>query len=472
MSQGSEATRFIISDLHLGKNDDFDIFKADGKEQAFELFLKFCAGHEGPVELVINGDFVDFLQLEPWNAYSVPPGGKQSFVKDAAVKKAGEIAIAHARVFGALGTFLSDTKNRLVILLGNHDVELAYKEVWTVIHDAIAGAAAVGDRIDFINRATQYNFRLGGVLCHVEHGNIGDQWNEIAYTQLFNNAEKNSGFDYPAGTLFVYDIMNTFKKRFRFVDVLKPEIPAVPLVLAQLEPLSTAKTVPKIARAKLSALKNGFVGYLQGILGGGAFGPGADRDAEQEACFAMANRYAGEVRKSGTFDELSVSHVEDFLSERQTESAAASEPGFGKRWDKVKRYLANTVLDYLGRPADPNDKSFFQQDQTGDDVTLAIKRFEGDVKVVVFGHTHAALKAEIPGKGVYLNSGTWANLLALPSDASNYSVWLDGIFNNSFKPLIFPTYVRLAPREGGLEASLNYWSAGGEDVLWKTHTLA
>jgi metallophosphoesterase superfamily enzyme len=67
MSTDTDVTRYIISDLHLGKNDDFDIFKADGKEARFEEFLRFCGDQTGPVELVINGDFVDFLQLEPWN---------------------------------------------------------------------------------------------------------------------------------------------------------------------------------------------------------------------------------------------------------------------------------------------------------------------------------------------------------------------------------------------------------------------
>jgi hypothetical protein len=176
-----------------------------------------------------------------------------------------------------LGTFLAAEKNRLVVLLGNHDIELAYDEVWTIIRNAISNSSEIARRIDFKNRATQYNFRLGGVLVHVEHGNIGDEWNEIDYAKLFNDAEKNTGFDFPAGTLLVYGIMNDFKKKFRFVDLLKPEIPAVPLLLAQLEPFAVGK-LPKVLAAKLSAIKNGLIGHLRSIMGGKSFGHDSELD--------------------------------------------------------------------------------------------------------------------------------------------------------------------------------------------------
>ena len=102
----------------------------------------------------------------------------------------------------------------------------------------------------------------------------------------------------------------------------------------------------------------------------------------------------------------------------------------------------------------------------------AAQEFIGDVKIVVYGHTHAALKSEIPGKGLYLNSGTWANMLALPTDASNLPAWLDSIFNNTFRPLVFLTYIRMSPSSDGVEASLNCWSDGREKVLWSKHISA
>jgi UDP-2,3-diacylglucosamine pyrophosphatase LpxH len=332
MNQDREPTRFIISDLHLGQNDDFDIFKAVGKEEAFDAFLKFCASQEGPVELVINGDFVDFLQLKPWDAYAKP-----SAAKDIAVEKARAIAAGHARVFKALGTFLSDPKHRLVVLLGNHDVELAYDEVWAIIRDAIIGSTPAKGILEFKSRVTQYNFTVDGVRVHVQHGNIGDPWNEILYRELFDNAEKNSGFKHPPGTLLVYEIMNDFKERFRFVDMLKPEIPAVPLLLARLEP-SGAAQLPKATLAYLRSLKSGFVGRLRRWLGGGNFGPKSSVKSErQRTHVAMAQAYIAQVgARTQALSNLDVNHLLEFLNEPQFEAKRSEGPAFGRRWEAVQ----------------------------------------------------------------------------------------------------------------------------------------
>ena len=260
MSPDAGTTRVIISDLHLGKNDDFDIFKADGKEDAFEAFLAHCGKLAGPVELIINGDFGDFLQLKPWDIYKA--SGKVSIQKQA-LSKATEIVQESARIFKTLGDFLANPKTRIVVLLGNHDVELAYDDVWAVIQKAILGASGDKDRLRFINRATQHNFRVGGVLVHVEHGNIGDPWNEIVYKELFEAAETNSEFQFPPGTRFVYQVMNEYKEKLYFVDLLKPEVPAVPLLLVRLEPFQSVMKLPQTSLNFMRTLKQDFIGRVR-----------------------------------------------------------------------------------------------------------------------------------------------------------------------------------------------------------------
>jgi hypothetical protein len=54
-----------------------------------------------------------------------------------ALEKARRIATAHKPVLDALGGFLLKHSNTIVVLLGNHDVELAYNEVWNVVQSAI-----------------------------------------------------------------------------------------------------------------------------------------------------------------------------------------------------------------------------------------------------------------------------------------------------------------------------------------------
>jgi UDP-2,3-diacylglucosamine pyrophosphatase LpxH len=462
----------VISDLHLGKNDDFDIFKAAGKEEAFEAFLDHCANLVPAVELVINGDFVDFLQLRPWDVY-VQTSPKA--IRQQALIKAKEIAAGNARVFQALGKFLSRAKNRITILLGNHDVELAYDEVWAEIRDAIVGSSTVADRLRILNRQTQYNPAVGGVKVHIEHGNTGDPWNEIHYRELFEDAETNSGFEFPAGTNFVYQVMNNFKESFRFVDLLKPEVPAVPLLLARLQPTKAATLLPDAARNFLGAIKAGFTGRVQKAVGGGSFGTTASGLATKDYLYEeMATDYVEEAKAikatygaTGRFEQLDATHLEDFLGQKEFQAPGSPlGASFGPRWDKVKASFMNAILKRLGRPTRLEDEAFYQIDHSGRDVDAAKERLKGDIRIVLFGHTHGALKTEFVNQGVYINSGTWANLIELPTDSAQFPSWLQRIADNTFKRTSFPTYITLTPGHRGLSVSLNHWSIWGEQVLW------
>src|SRR5262249_3520609 len=153
--------------------------------------------------------------------------------RTAAAEKIRQIIEASGYVFAALGQFLRDDRHRVKVLLGNHDVELAYPEVWEVARQAIlAGAPGAAARLEFFNTRTTYNPHVNGFTVHMEHGNAGDRWNEINYAPLFQDVETGTQtFAYPRGTKLVYEPMNDFKESYQFVDVLKPEMPAVPLIL-------------------------------------------------------------------------------------------------------------------------------------------------------------------------------------------------------------------------------------------------
>jgi UDP-2,3-diacylglucosamine pyrophosphatase LpxH len=458
--EATNSTRIIISDLHLGKNDDFDIFQAPEKDDVFEQFLEHCAKLEGPVELIINGDFVDFLQLRPWDIYITE---KKISVQQQALTKIKEIVQGNKRIFLALARFLATTQVRLVILLGNHDVELAYDEVWAVVKETLLSAGGRDGQLRFINRNTEYNFLLNKVTVHVEHGNAGDPFNEILYRELFDDAEKNTGFSFPPGTRFVYDVMNAFKEHLRFVDILKPEMPAVPLLLARLEPFQSVKQLPGVSLNMLRALKNGFIGRVRQKVGGGSFGSKDEEPQANDPYAVMARWYCEQVDRESNPD-----HLESFLSQDETETIEqSSQPTFSPDWMKrIKNSFGNAVLKRLGRPTRFEDTSFYQTDQTGHDVELAQKQIKGDVQIAVFGHTHCALKREFSENTVYINSGAWANLIQLPELSKDFPEWLKRIAENTFERTSFPTFIKLVPAATGVQASLNHWSKQGEQVLW------
>jgi UDP-2,3-diacylglucosamine pyrophosphatase LpxH len=465
MSPDADTTRVIISDLHLGKNDEFDIFKADGKEGAFEAFLAHCGKLAGPVELIINGDFVDFLQLKPWDIYSCK--GKIS-LQEKALSKAKEIAQGNARVFNALTGFLANPNTRIAVLLGNHDVELAFDKVWAVFQSAILGSSGDKDRLKLINRATQYNFRVGEVMVHVEHGNIGDPWNEIVYKELFEAAETNSEFEFPPGTRFVYEVMNEYKEKLYFVDLLKPEVPAVPLLLVRLEPFQSVMKLPQASLNFMRTLKQDFIGRVRKKAHGGSFGEKGQEDpAPDDSIGEMARFYVSEV-------DSDPQHLEDLLKDDESaHSEISSKPSFASGWlARIKGAFGDAILKRLGRPARLGDTSFYQADHDGKDVDSAQERIQGDVQIVVFGHTHSALKKEFSPGTVYINSGTWANLIEMPTESKDFAGWLGKIASNEFKRTSFPTYVTLVPDNGAAKACLNHWSEKGEQVLWSKNITA
>jgi UDP-2,3-diacylglucosamine pyrophosphatase LpxH len=459
-----EKTRIIISDLHIGKSDDFDTFRSATKTEALSSLLSYWSVQENPVELIVNGDFVDFLQLKPWN----------QFGRRTALTKIREISQASSHVFDIFGKFLQGNDNSITVLLGNHDVELAYPEVWADVEKAIlSGVGDAEGRLTFLKNRSTYRFSVNGVLAHVEHGNSDDPWNALDYNSLFHDAETGTEtFRYPPGTHFVFDVMNDFKEQFRFVDLLKPEVPAVPFVLLALQPLATSLALPKAVLNALAAVGNGFLSGLRRRIAGPALAPGQAPALTPSELLAeqMAGQYAAALSATkASLASADADGVESFFLSTAAPRGASGQATLGPKMDRVRKHLLAAALATLERfKTEQNRSAFFAADHPGNPAaTWARARLVGKVRIVVFGHTHEALKTEFP-EGVYINSGTWANLIGMPQgDANILSEWLETIATNRFQVTSFPTYVKLAPADRGVMASLNAWSAGNEERLWE-----
>src|SRR5918911_4457979 len=97
----------FVSDSHIGGDPGCDGFESPEKLQAL---LQELSEHQGPVELVLAGDFFDFLQISP-----------PSSVTDRA-----ELTInrpEYREMFEALGGFAAGEQHRVVYMPGNHDAE-------------------------------------------------------------------------------------------------------------------------------------------------------------------------------------------------------------------------------------------------------------------------------------------------------------------------------------------------------------
>lgn len=147
----------VISDLHLGGAAPAMCSRPDVLAAFIEQMPSICRRDE-QVELVIAGDFVDFLALEPVRAWT---GDEHE-----AVRKLGALVSdpRFSAVFDALGCFIQ-AGHRLTILVGNHDVELALPRVQEALLEAVGAAS---HNVAFVDDGRAY--RIGNAL--IEHGNL------------------------------------------------------------------------------------------------------------------------------------------------------------------------------------------------------------------------------------------------------------------------------------------------------------
>src|ERR671917_2690586 len=108
LALSSDTWVVFVSDSHIGGDPGCDGFESP--EELGALFEEL-AGHEGPVELILAGDFFDFLQISP------PPSGTN---RAALTLSRPE----YAGMFEALKRFNEGEQNRVIYLPGNHDAEM------------------------------------------------------------------------------------------------------------------------------------------------------------------------------------------------------------------------------------------------------------------------------------------------------------------------------------------------------------
>lgn len=168
----SEDTLLVfVSDSHIGGDPGCDGFESPGELRA--LFEEL-AEHDGPVELVLAGDFFDFLQIG-----AVPEGENRASLTMSRPE--------YLDLFAALEKFRSGEGRRVVYLPGNHDAEAWWNpEIQKTLQDGgivdefaysylasfpVAGGRRVvycehGNQLDPVNTVEDYSDRLDTPLGH------------------------------------------------------------------------------------------------------------------------------------------------------------------------------------------------------------------------------------------------------------------------------------------------------------------
>jgi UDP-2,3-diacylglucosamine pyrophosphatase LpxH len=500
-SGGRVRSIYVISDLHLGGN--YPVPPGPGK-RGFRLCTRADAvaqfidsltqkfPQEGPSELVINGDTVDFLaegdeRPNTWSPFTGDPSR--------AVAKLETIVKRDLVVFESLERFLSKG-GRLVVLLGNHDIELSLPAVRAAFRRALGVKA--GYDFEFLYDGEAYI--VGCAL--IEHGNRYDAWNQIDNDSLrrlrsFQSRRQDVPDEYnfipPAGSEMVTSVINSIKLQYPFIDLLKPETAAVVPMLLALEPgyrnrlgtiaalayqtlshgLASAAT-PKFG-GNISSLKTRGTPFGKNIRSGGTSDGLAAVGVMPTGSTAAAHSTAGgkdESLKRALQSTLG-DDAEGFLRDIDAEVIAANPlQQIGSpisRSDTVSRILGFAAL-LLGRKSEAVEKRLpallkamqgMQNEDTFDTAKESATEYleaahelaDRGFRYVVFGHTHQAKQVDLGNGRFYFNSGTWADVLRFPVEilksqaeapqelqtfveqmkAGDFSRWT--IFN--------PTYVRL-----------------------------
>jgi len=445
---------YVISDLHLGgappeqtdqgETAGFQMCPPQSRRRLARFIHHVRSAHPGePTELVINGDFVDFLAEEAVEGSPAPPaaiaGQFAAFTADPSlavrkfrrvVRRTDEEAPPGERVFEALRDFVGQG-HTLTILLGNHDLELSIPAVRHALMEILTqGRPAC---VEFLYDGEAY---VQGDLL-IEHGNRYDGWNAVAYgvlrayrSALSRNEPQQIQFVPPPGSRLVTEIMNRLKKDYKFIDLLKPENEALIPVLAALAP----DVVPYLKKI-VFLLGLGAEKRALELEPGGVPVDAMHIADGQSTAVAKAEGFSPFVLGDPVAQET-IAKSHELLAQAEAEWAAESEageethiaegqPGLKQR---VRGGLAilNQLLPFSHNTYAKLRKSLLSYRETigatfdwtseSPRYLKAAARLAEGRRIVVFGHTHLAKRRTLETGGLYLNSGTWCPTIQLPTD--------------------------------------------------------
>ncbi|MFO0602706.1 MAG: metallophosphoesterase [Polyangiales bacterium] len=431
----------VVSDVHLAVPGPLNNFHAG------DALADFVAAQRVPnTTLVLAGDVFDFLQI---------PGRPERLRGDEMPALIATTLDALAatpwgeRLFAAFGALLRTPGARVVVTPGNHDPEVAHPAFATQL---LAKAGLPDGHPGLVVRADGvFRTRVGARDVVVAHGHRTDPWNDIAPATV---AAALAGEDapLPPGSRLVTRVLNAFKDarddagapRFPFVDLLKPELPCVPLLLLYLDRALAMEHLPDVLGLRVETFARSVAKALTGAsLGLESAGP-APAPADDVAR-ALAATYSPSQRSNPgrVADELATWLEEGDVGGLEGTLA----PHGGMRARMLRAFL---------RAASDDGRFFDRTHRSEDCVALARAHQPADATpcAVIGGHTHAAREVWLSAEHVYLNTGTWTDLMAFPArlDDEALRTWIDALERREVPRVRHLTWAEVTPSAVGLHS--------------------
>lgn len=222
-----EKFKFVISDCHLsagrffeGRLNPHEDFHFD--EEMVDLFEYFSSGEygEGPdgpveVELVINGDFLDFL--------NVPCEGEfeEAITEALSLRKCEAILKGHPRVMKALRDFAARPGKSITYLIGNHDADLFFPKVRErITREWDPEGRFPSPKVQLVADRDRLEFE-GGV--EIRHGNQFEAGSVLNFERpVLSEYLDEPVLNIPWGSFYVLKILNRLRWERDYIDKVRP----------------------------------------------------------------------------------------------------------------------------------------------------------------------------------------------------------------------------------------------------------
>lgn len=411
----------VVSDLHMGGRPGFQILR-EGKRLAGFIDWVGKQRPDGKVALLLNGDVIDSLAEDI--------GGYVAISDAVAMVQRIFDYDAFKAVWDALAVFVTKPRRTLIIVIGNHDVEMAFPAVQRAILARLAGdSLEARARIEFSTMGAGYPCAVGKARVFCTHGNEVDPWNFNRYEDLSRAARRlNAGvaldpseWQPNAGTRMVKDVMNQVKRKYAWIDLLKPEAQAAVGVLLVLDPGQVAKInqlIPIVGQKvsgdvqvdqRLSA--DGFATAAPAPTAAGM-----PRRADQLLGPNLTQGMRGAPATGGLgSDDLLLQVERTYRSGAPGAGSTDETLGTGQLiLDRLTGWFTGIGPDEALRRALKDwlagDKTF-KIDDPDETYTAVTKNTGADIDFLVTGHTHLERAINRGGGRYYFNTGTWIRLL-------------------------------------------------------------
>jgi len=211
----------VISDVHIGAGpyieSRFNYLEDFHYDDVFSEFLIHYISPEYQgiaVELVINGDFLDFLAV-PFVRYF----DDEFWSEAASLEKMEIIYEAHPKVFEAIRKFLENAQSKLIYIIGNHDAEFIFPSMQEkFIHFF---PEEVREKIHFIQEDEGEYSPLKGIL--IKHGHEYEFANDFKKSQSIITDELGKKYFLPPwGSYLVTRVVNKLKEERSYINQVRP----------------------------------------------------------------------------------------------------------------------------------------------------------------------------------------------------------------------------------------------------------